>query len=241
MDTVSLWQNAVPLESAFLRFAPRDTAARYRQLVADTSASAIADRMQTRAEAAGADLPEGMFERLHLLTRDAWGPTGERTKMEQALKAACLALIRAGTVRAFGFAVPRQPHDVPVELPADLWNGIILWERSRVEAHGLRIEGVRLIPTARIEALQTQQAPREPARRPGRRSRESQIIEAFKALAAAGRIDTVRPLARVFPMIRTWVCETYPDDPDGEKGLNDKTLRKVLTPLFGARRKCSKL
>ena len=36
-------------------------------------------------------------------------------------------------------------------------------------------------------------------------------------------------------MIRTWVCETYTDDPDGEKGLNDKTLRKVPTPLFGTR------
>lgn len=142
---------------------------------------------------------------------------------------------------AYGFAVPRKPADNPIKVPSDLWDGLVKWDSSAVERHGLKIEGVRLILPAEIDQIRTELSAQPEGRGQGRRTRKPQILEAFETLHGLGEIDYTKRMASYCPVIREWVKVAFPDDPDGEKGLDDKTIAKHISIHFNARKTDSKL
>jgi hypothetical protein len=91
--------------------------------------------------------------------------------------------------------------------------------------------GYRLIKYDTADLAAAAEPEREPLRHPGRPSRRSEITRAFAALAEAG-IDFARPMTEIFPAVRQRITGGTKPSP----GLGDKTLRKTLGPVFGARR-----
>jgi hypothetical protein len=100
--------------------------------------------------------------------------------------------------------------------------------------------GLRLITPAQEAELIARHAA-DGKKSPGRPSRESQIEEAFNTLHASGAIDCSKPMNHCFPLVREWITTHFPNDPKGTKGLNDKTLAKIISPLFNERKQISKL
>lgn len=232
MTTSIFWEKAIPLAQAFIAFAPRDDAERYRELSADTSWLATLERTQQKVKA-GAAIPDAFSQSV--------GPTGTISELRTKLQNQCLSWIRTGRLIAYGFAVPRKPDDMPIEIPCDLWDGLVKWDSSAVGRHGLRIEGVRLILPVQIEQIRAELSAQLEGRGQGRRTRKPQILEAFDALHRLGEIDYTGQMASCCPVIREWVMLKYPDDPDGEKGLDEKTVAKHIRALFNAQKADSKL
>ncbi|EKE67283.1 hypothetical protein P24_18676 [Oceanibaculum indicum P24] len=160
---------------------------------------------------------------------DIFGPTDEFSALQNKLKSACLDYIRRGHLRAFGYSAPRRPDDTPVEVPSDLWAHPIYWDKDTLSGDGLEIVAVRLIPTQWL--LQTQGiSPQSPARRQGRPSRDSDILNAWNELVEEGKIDFSGTRANACKLVRERILKLFPDQ--GEAGLGDKALYRKLKPLW---------
>lgn len=232
MNNFTIWKNAVALEEAYVRYAHKEDADRYRSLSAENSLTAMIERAEKRLQDG-----EAGWDALS----NSVGPYSELSELRQKLCQQCRAWVTAGKLKAYGFAVPRHPNDEPLEVPDYLWDGFINWDRSKVENHGLKMEGIRLILPTWIERLFAEASAQPEGRGPGRRSRKSQIMQAFEALDRLDQIDYEKPMAKIFPRIREMVLQAHSGDPDGEKGLDDKTIAKHLGKPFNARKANSKL
>lgn len=232
MSNLTYWEKAIPLAQAYITFAHREDADRYRELMSETSLIAILERAKQKADAGEPGL-EALSKSM--------GPMNSRSELRRNLEDQCLNWIKTGKLRAYGFTVPRKPDDEPTEVPRDFWGDFVKWDSSTIERHGLRIEGIRLIPPSWIDRIRADLSAQPEGRGQGRRTRKPHILEAFEALNRLDEIDYAKAMAIYFPAIREWVKLTYPDDPDGEKGLDDKTIAKHIRNPFKARKENSKL
>lgn len=232
MDTWLFWKMAIPLAQAYLRFAPQGRTERYQDLLGTHSWHSIPGRVLER-------ISDGVDGWAAL--QDFTSQPGQLHSLIDELRSDCVRHVHTGALNAYGFAVPRTPADLPRLVPPDLWSGTVRWERSILECNGLKMEGIRLIPPHWEDQLVTRQVTSSDRTGPGRRSRESQILEAFDALCESGQIDFTKPMKWTFEPIRSRVLAKYPEDPDGAKGLSDKTIAKTIRVEFTARKSDSKL
>lgn len=232
MSNLTYWEKAIPLAQAYVTFAHREDADRYRELLSETSITAIQERTEQRI-AEGEPGLEAVFHSM--------GPMSSLGKLRRKLEDQCLNWIKTGKLTAYGFVVPRKLNDAPIEVPHDLWDGLVKWDSSAVERHGLRIEGIRLIQPSKIDRIRADLSAQPEGRGRGRRTRKPHILEAFETLHGLGEIDYQKPMARLYPVIRNWVMVAYPDDPDGENGLDDGTISRHINKPFNERKDDSKL
>ncbi|MFC7334790.1 hypothetical protein [Rhodocista pekingensis] len=234
MDHLAVWKRALPLSRACLRFAPREMAERLELLRRQTSLSAVTGRVRGLAEDGALTDRTDMARRMALLS-SALGPVDEERRLMEAMRASCLALIQEGRVLALGYALPRAVTDRPVPVPAELWQHPVDWEGSRLAGNGLRMEAVRLalphwLPQIMADAAAAAVGTVTPRPAPrGRPSKRDAVIAAFRHLADAGSIRPERPLAEHYPAIRALVMQATDGTP---AGLTDKTLHRLLKPLF---------
>lgn len=233
IDHLAIWKRAVPLQQAYIRFAPKELAARWDDLKRETSGHAILERMD-------AIVRTDDFQALDIGERfasmsSALGPMDELNRLTGELQARCVRLIRSGDILAFAYVAPRALTDMPVPVPDDLWQQPVNWGNGTVSAHGLRMESVRLvlaqwIPTimANHNAKQVSAITPKPAPR-GRPTKRPDIIAAFQQLVAAGRIQAGMKLSDCYPLVRALVKESVGGTDDG---MNAKTLHAILKPEF---------
>lgn len=104
-----------------------------------------------------------------------------------------------GRYTAIGFEIPRRAADPPALVPSDLlksWT-FIDWTNSRIKGNGLLFEAVRLVSTRWLVGEAARELPAKPVlqrvkpekRRPGRQSREPEIIVAYNELRSHGEIE----------------------------------------------------
>ena len=232
MDSWEIWNRGVLLSRAHLRIASPAQAGQLAHYEKETSGSSMMERLLHNLESGVAT--ERVFE-------NVTGPISEKHAVERSLRATLLQYIGQGKLRAFGLAMPRKPEDTPIEVPPDLWTGIVAWQDNRLQANGLRIEQVKLIDAKVFEKHATERSTQiseeiEPLRSAGRPSRKDQIIEAFHALLNSGELNLGKPASHSYPAVKKWVQEHYPIDDDPERGLSDKALEKHFNPLFRERK-----
>lgn len=237
MDHLALWTRGVPLQKAYIRFAPKELAERWENLTRQTSNVAFFSRLaQVTQERI---LPDMDFnDRLAVIAAGvptAIGPTDEFQKLNRQLQSRCLEAIRSGHILALAYAVPRSLTDKPAQVPNDIWQQTVDWKSGAVSAHGLRMESVRLVLThwipkimadhtaKQISAITPKPVPR------GRPTKNTAILDAFQQLVQAGRIHKGQKITECFPMVRALVKQTIGGTDDG---MNDKTLHRILKPEF---------
>ncbi len=148
------------------------------------------------------------------------------TRLQEKLERDLFNKLIKGDLVALGYALPRAPDDPLRRIPAEAWKGKVDIHAGTASANGLEFTAIRILrPEAREAAT-------EDIRAPGRPSRQSQIVAAFKALDDAGQIDRNQSTRSHFTAIRAQVKRMFPEEADNEKGLGDKALYKIVGPLF---------
>ncbi len=162
-----------------------------------------------------------------------------------------LVRIESGEYMAVGYSQPRKHGDFPVEIPIDIWEGEIDWEKSTVKGNGLDYMAVRIIPrnsltkiTEKIALLQIAPPSAIPRKiNPPRIGRPScrKIVEiAYEKLKQSGEIDFLAPQIFAIRQIRDAVTAMFPDDIKGDRGLGDEAVRKVICEDFRSEREALK-
>jgi len=134
-----------------------------------------------------------------------------------------------GTLLAFGYEEPRKMKDFPVEVPAHFWNATVLWQEGEIRYEGIRLIGVRVIGRSQINPVTITPPPR-----PGRPTRKDQVETAFNSLLADGSYDLNVSAIHQFPLVRARVKALFPGEDQSNKGLRDKALYGILSPLVAA-------
>jgi len=220
MKLFDIWEKAIPLSRAFIRFGNREAAAEYTKLRETTSAVAMLGAITERAEQG-----DGFLEAFQNATKPTAPARKRASHLAQALKEETLHHVSKGVLVAYGYSQPRHASDKPQRVPRDLWSGTVNWEADKITGNGLKMEAVRLVPA---QWLTSQSLP-APVGRPGR---QQQTTEAFHALHKEGRIDFIKPMKANYPAIRNWVKAHYPDENHPDHGLSDKTLARDINPLI---------
>jgi hypothetical protein len=228
MDAWLLWRRAIPLAQAYVRFARPEVLQRHQQLSEAVGGCRLLERLNERLAAGESfvDALRGPVPRI----QELWS-------LEEQMQQEFVSWVRKHILKAYGFVIPRRPSDAPQPVPDDLWNGRIVWRASIILANGLEMHGVRLMPRHWEEQILAAQPEAKATRGgPGRPSRRAEILEAFEALDAAGRIDYREPMTRLFPAIRQWLKERDPQA-EADWGLHDKTIAKTIRTAFRSKRK----
>ncbi|MPZ09241.1 MAG: hypothetical protein GEU89_03395 [Kiloniellaceae bacterium] len=231
---LSLWQAAATLQASPGRFAKPARIRTYRELCA---AKPPGFSMPTEP---APDISTGLLaifaamkpnQDYYAKLRAAW----------ERMQADTVAGIRSGEVLALGFVVPRHVADAPALIPSDVWGGRIDWDGCKVSGSGLEFVSVRLIePKAVDELLLPTGGDRSEPRPVGRPSVKSEVFAAYEALKAAGKVDFEAPMKRLYPEIRAYLCEAYPDRAGVFQDLSDETIRQVVSGSFKADRASKK-
>jgi hypothetical protein len=129
------------------------------------------------------------------------------------------------TLIPLGFLVPGSEEAHPVEIRLDIFDRRPGWSRSEtIEGNGLEYVSVRIAERdVNLESKLT---------RPGRPSREDQILAAWDQLVSEEQISKGRPLGSHFLAVRQKIKELFPHDKRGDTGLDEKTLYAFLSPRF---------
>jgi hypothetical protein len=165
---------------------------------------------------------------------------GEATRR---IKNYLLQLIAGGHLKAYGYVIPRNPHDKPVLVPRDVWSGKIDWSKSSVIGNGLEFAAVRIVSTSFenqvLEQTNQRQLPKPNAPR-GRPSVKIEIQRAYEALRDSGEIDFSKPMSACFNDIRLRMVADNPDYSGQYLDLVDETIRRTISDLFKADRVSNK-
>lgn len=229
-SSYDLWRRALPLSAAYLRLAPQAAKERYAQLREENSFSAFAERLMTDAEALQKMSAE---DRIKAFQNAALaGSPNEASELRRRLQSNLITLIQRGTLLALGFATPRQSADLPVEVPMDLWQGTVHWDKSAVAANGLRIESVRVFPAT---WLQTE------SKRAGRPSRADEILRAYHDLKGSELIDySGASLKAIAAQVQERIVRLNPNHPDGLKGIGEKAIQLAIADDVRAQKAAKK-
>lgn len=235
MDHLATWKQAVPLQEAYIRFAPKELAERWQALRQETSVLTVLERLNgvVKSEKFQTMDSENRWDALAAALPTAIGPNSAFQSLTQQLQARCVQLIRDGHLVAVGYAVPRVVTDNPAQVPDDMWSHLVNWGNGTVSGNGLRMEAVRLAHVKTVIATPAQvTAPLKlaaEAASPGRPSREPEVIAAFEKLRAAGKIDSSRPRARHYDLIRKTIDPSYSDR---TPGLSKNSMQRILKTHF---------
>ena len=210
------WSRGFPLSSAYHQIATKEQKAKYEELSKATSVPSISSRFQAYAEEAKENPPEEFWKGIG--SASVWGPTSELSSLVDQLKAQIRAGIRAGKLRVFGFAKPRQPTDKPIEVPTDLWSGFLSWDKAYIDGNGLRIEALRVIPARWLQ---------EESKRPGRPTRVPEITRAYSELKQSQKIDFTQPIKTIALQVRAHIL-SRPGEQD-ESGLGELAIQRAIS------------
>jgi hypothetical protein len=225
-NSLLIWNRAIPLSLAYLRFATEAQQEAYREAAKTSALSAIIPRLTAHLEASSGLSDAEKWK--GAMTPEVIGNPGAALELRNRLIAQTLTWIRTGQLRAFGYAEPRRPADSPIEVPGDLWSGIVSWEKDLVERHGLKVAAVRLIPSV---WLQDNSEPK----RPGRPSRIDEISAAYESLKSTGRIDFKNLSLKAAAMLVSEHAQMLnPNHPEAAKGLQHLAVQKVIRDDFFA-------
>ncbi|MEP3321513.1 MAG: hypothetical protein ABJN40_10745 [Sneathiella sp.] len=206
------WNKAISLQNAPLKFGDEAQAAAYRKYHQEQNGMMMLEKLISNIEgdAKGADIFEGLAVK-----------TTSKLEILTSLRNDTKKRLLSGELTGYGFQSPRNVQDAPVQIPSDLWNGRINWERDSLTSGSIKLESLRIEELVSVEIA--------PAGRP---SRQEQIKEAFLTLADQGKIDFSKPKTACYETVRKWVLDHYPDEENGDKGLSVKALEKHVNPLF---------
>lgn len=225
---LELWKKGLDLGRAAYRFAHPSLRAGYDEL------------RSTKVEASElSPLPDGAH---WLVALDAVFKhlkpyadiSAARADAKRQLQDYLLRLIGGGHVLVLGYALPRQPEDYPVLIPIDVWRGKIGWAESLVKGNGLEFVAVRVVVSRTAQGLLEANEQRQlPApKKTGRPSLKADIMEAYEALRDTREIDFGNPMSRLFPQVRTWLSEKYPDNAGQFRKMASETIRRQVSDLF---------
>jgi hypothetical protein len=145
-----------------------------------------------------------------------------------------LHLLKTGELLAVGYIASDRRRETPQWIAARGWEtGRVSWDESQLWTDSNEIfEEVRIIQsrdanTAAIAA--TMELP-PASRRRGRPSRRDRIIEAYRALRDAGKID-FRALHLNYASVRELVMRMNADQAS-DKGLSDEAIRSAISAGF---------
>lgn len=213
-----LWSHALPLSTAYIQLADKPSRDRHAELQEQTSIFAIAERATDYGDQSKDLALDERLKGLH--AAGVLGPMSELEALECKLKDRIIASIKRGLLKAVGYAVPRKPADMPVEVPPDLWAGRVSWERNSVEGNGLRVEAVRVFPASWLKT---------PAKVQGRPSRQDEIAAAYSELKQAHRIDYASAtLASIALQVQAQILAQHPNHPEGLRGVGEKAIQLAI-------------
>jgi len=238
--TKELWACGWPLDEAAHRIAPRELLDQLEEPYPAIDRPAPIELPSDsgwplRALAATAVISEALGPILdHYLARSA---------VRDEIRDNLLVRIEGGQFIAVGYALPRKHGDLPVEIPIDLWEGEPDWNNSSISEHGLEYVAVQIVPAERLEKLPgnialLQIAPPSASPRkinPPRIGRPScrKIIEiAYEKLKQSREIDYLAPQIIAIRQIRDAVIAVFLNDIEGDRGLGDEAIRRVICEDF---------
>ncbi len=148
--------------------------------------------------------------------------------------------LSSGRLVAAGYKIPRHPSDLPVPIPPDVWeSGKINYSESVVKGAALEFVSVRIVrATARPQKLKVILEPvkitpeKIDERRVGRPSLARQTWIAYEQLKKGGKIRFNLPMTHAIDQVRAKVKELFPEDVDGDRGLREEAIRKVIYQDF---------
>lgn len=230
------WKRGIRLDKLPLSIAQQELREAHKKL---WSVSAM-EMFTTEVGTAAASGKEGWDAALAAMQ----GPQkilSERSKVQAKMTAYALQNLKNGSLIAYGFEAPRRMDDDPKEIPARLWSGRPDWDKAMLSAEGLAFVEVRVL--TKKQRRQLLDLPPEGAansKPKGRPGVGQNISDAFRALEAAGKVDTGRPARAHFDLVRNWLAEHRPDMKPPGSDLNEETIRKHFSPLFNDLRKPNK-
>jgi hypothetical protein len=165
-----------------------------------------------------------------------------RMEWSNRMRAFVLQHLITGSLIAYGFEPPRRMDSVPFHIPAAYWRGRIQWKDSKLTVQGLEFEQIRLVTLkARDQVLGVDANFQSVTKKTGRPGYKDEIIRAFEALNAIGKIDTQSSLQAHYKKVSDWIELNVPEGERPTKPLSDNTLQRHLSPLFNELKKNSKL
>jgi len=224
-----LWRNGVYLKNAWLTYSHPDAKAEWKAL---QSQSAIDALHQGAQEASASDASP--IEKLSSAFSKPQSILAARSALKAKMQQAVLGYIRDGHLFAYGFEPPRRMNDQPVPIPPHYWPGKPDWENSAITFQGIQLVEVKLT-TQRIRAKILNLEPVSEigaeigAGRPGF---EGDILEAYRALLSAGKINPNASIKSQCPAIRNWLVENKPGQGYSAKKPGYGVIRKHLSKFF---------
>ena len=231
LSSLRAWEGADPLWSAVERYSPAELWNRFVELRAVPQQFFAPDYFFTPP------LPDGT-------TGSSDSPLGVIREQRILLSEIILSFVRMLTeskLSGVGYRMPKRRGDKPEWIPSEYWTAAqVDWAKSELRFANFVFQDVRIVPSREIrdDARRSFKVSVEESGRSemGRPTREPQIIHAWNALVAEGKMPKVGPLNSIFDLVRDKVHEMFDNEKPDDEGLGEKVLYRVLAPLFKAYR-----
>lgn len=234
-DTLKIWKAGVDLEQAILHFCDEATKERYFTLHQKRL-----NESQQQAEKASKD---GSFIDNTLALLNLLAPTqgaGAEFKLyREKLQRLVIEDAEDCVIIGYGYALPRNPTDKPIEIPSDVWSGKVDWQKSILIGSSLSFESVRVIHEEDLAEIltprplnNTHAALQPTIKKAGRPSLKRFINEAFEELKMQGQINVSRPQKIYYDMIRSHLASKHPERAAQFRDMADETIRQTITDYF---------
>jgi hypothetical protein len=163
----------------------------------------------------------------------------ERQILLNEIRAAFIHMLTESKLSGIGYKLPKRRGDKPEWISSEYWKaGRIDWDRSELHCAHCSYQDVRIVPSREIrdEARRTFKASVKESGRSekGRPTREPQIVTAWNALVAEGKMPKVGPLNSIFDLVRDKVHEMFDSEKPDHEGLGEKvSLSRARTVVQG--------
>lgn len=216
----AVWKMGLLLSEAFLSQASKQDVVRRKRLMLAMSPDAMMRRVA-----------ENIENQTSLLRRsnDTARWANELSDIDNRLQKKLLFRLRDGTFAGFGFTSPRTAECVPARVPIDLWDGTIIWEKSRVSSISLTMEEVRIVSVRNPASYDY-----KTKRLRGRPGIKDVIQSAIANLSADGLINPDNSYTSHYALIIERAIAMYPDQFSKKKTLSIQTLKKHANPALNA-------
>jgi hypothetical protein len=218
----------VPIQQAWLKYAPADLQTKWKQLQSQSAIEAFSEGVEAASQAEGdiqAKFQQALSGAQKILTA--------RADLQRRLKANTLAYIAKGHLHGFGFELPRYLASVPVAVPKSAWVGKCDWSLGTLNHQGLELVALRLTTNRiRNEILGRGVVDQTPTKPAGRPAVGPAINAAFEALSKTGEIDPRASQSSHYPKVRAWLELNKPDLAVPPSSISEKTLYRYFSPFF---------
>lgn len=234
MDTLALWQKAVPLAEAPLKYLS-DADRREWQRVCDPTAieSKLVSAQKELSKPTSGISALSLFGNAFL---DAYGP---KQSFLRARQSDIKASIASGELLAIGFELPRRLSHSPIVISDQVDNGKYNFQKSEIETPSLKFVEVRVLHSTQASELIP--ASERQNTTPGRPSYEDAITHAIEELIRGSGIDVGGTAKQHFPSIREKALNYAERNGLDIKTIGDEAIRKRFSPIFKELRRNHKL